>query len=132
MVDPHKKKGHAMRLFCRILIPTLLAVLPAFSFAKTIVFWQPGFPAIDSPAPDDVALHAGFTGAEFVDASQLSSALAATDTDLLVLPYGSAWPETNWNAILRYLDRGGNLVAIGGKPFTRAAYQDASGWHLRS
>jgi hypothetical protein len=35
-------------------------------------------------------------------------------------------------AILQYLDRGGNLLTLGGKPFTRAAYEDASGWHLRA
>ena len=49
-----------------------------------------------------------------------------------MLPYGSAWPEADWAAILQYLDRGGNLIAIGGKPFTRAAFQDADGWHLRT
>ena len=41
-------------------------------------------------------------------------------------------PEADWNAILEYLDRGGNLIVLGGKPFTRAGYKDASGWHLRS
>ena len=66
-----------------------------------------------------------------MDAAQLVPALAAQDTDLLVLPYGSAWPEQDWTAILEYLDRGGNLIVLGGKAFTRAGYQNASGWHLR-
>ncbi len=96
-----------------------------------MVFWQPGFPTADSVTPDAAGLHAAFPGAEFADASQLGTALSAPDTDLLVLPYGSAWPEADWPAILEYLDRGGNLIVLGGKAFTRAGYQDASGWHLR-
>ena len=37
-----------------------------------------------------------------------------------------------WPAILRYLDRGGNLIVLGGKPFTRAAFKSDSGWQLRA
>ena len=121
-----------MRVLLRIFLPLLLVISPAFSFAKTVVFWQPGFPAADSPAPSEAALRTPFGAAEFADAGHLGDALARPETDLLVLPYGSAWPEADWDAILKYLDRGGNLMALGGKPFTRAAFQDASGWHLRA
>ena len=57
--------------------------------------------------------------------------LAAPSTRLLVLAYGSAFPEQAWPAIKHFLDRGGNLLVLGGMPFTRAAYRDPSGWHLR-
>ena len=67
-----------------------------------------------------------------MDAAGLGDALARPETNLLVMAYGSAWPEADWDAILKYLDRGGNLIALGGKPFTRAAFQDTSGWHLRT
>ncbi|HTV83166.1 MAG TPA: cellulase family glycosylhydrolase [Acidobacteriaceae bacterium] len=120
-----------MRTILRFLVPVLVVWAPAASWAKTIVFWQPGFPTADSVAPDSADLRAAFAGAEFADASQLGAALAAPDADLLVLPYGSAWPEQDWTAILEYLDRGGNLMVLGGKAFTRAGYQDGSGWHLR-
>ncbi|HKO13470.1 MAG TPA: hypothetical protein VJV22_15975, partial [Acidobacteriaceae bacterium] len=121
-----------MRAFIRVFLPALMLVLPGFSFAKTVVFWQPGFPAADSPAPAEAGLRAGFADASFVDAAGLAKALASSDTNLLVMPYGSAWPEAEWAAILRYLDRGGNLMVLGGKAFTRAAYEDANGWHLRT
>jgi hypothetical protein len=121
-----------MRALLRIFLPVLVVFSPLFSCAKTVVFWQPGFPAADSPAPAEAHLRAAFTDAEFSDADHLSAALAESETELLVLPYGSAWPEADWDAILHYLDRGGNLLALGGKPFTRAAFQDASGWHLRT
>ena len=122
----------AMRSVIRFLLLVVLALIPSRSFAKTVVFWQPEFPAADSSAPDEAALRAAFAGADFVDAAHLSDALVAPEIDLLALPYGSAWPETDWDAILRYLDRGGNLIVLGGKAFTRAAYEDASGWHLRA
>ncbi|HEX4065089.1 MAG TPA: hypothetical protein VHZ09_03620 [Acidobacteriaceae bacterium] len=77
-------------------------------------------------------MRVGFAGADFVDAAGLKDALVAADTNLLVLPYGSAWPEAEWRPILQYLDRGGNLMVLGGKPFTRAGYQDAGAWHLRT
>lgn len=122
-----------MRYAARFLLPAILALAPAYLFAKTIVFWQPGFPAADSVAPSESGLRAALPGAAFADAAQLPAALAgAGGSDLLVLPYGSAWPEADWNAILGYLDRGGNLLVLGGKPFTRAAYEDAQGWHVRS
>jgi len=121
-----------MRGATRFLIAVIMALIPARSLAKTVVFWQPGFPVADSPAPNEAALQAAFAGAEFLNANQLAGALAAPETDLLVLPYGSAWPEADWDAILKYLDRGGNLIVLGGKAFTRAAYEDASGWHLRA
>jgi hypothetical protein len=107
-------------------------MIPMQSSAKTIVFWQPGFPVADSAMPNETTLRAAFSGAEFADASHLADALSAPETDLLVLPYGSAWPEPEWDAILKYLDRGGNLMVLGGKAFTRAAYEDANGWHLRT
>ncbi|MFP5248814.1 MAG: hypothetical protein ACLGP3_03180 [Acidobacteriota bacterium] len=122
----------AMRYLPSWLLAGVLGLFPSCSFAKTVVFWQPGFPAADSAAPDEATLRAAFAGAEFADVAQLPGALADDGADLLVLPYGSAWPEADWADLLKYLDRGGNLIALGGKPFTRAVYRDASGWHARS
>jgi len=122
----------AQRYVSRLLVPLVLSLLPACSFARTVVFWQSGFPSADSAAPNQAELRAAFAGAGFANAAGLPGALAAADTDLLVLPYGSAWPEPDWDAILQYLDHGGNLLTLGGKPFTRAGYEDASGWHLRA
>jgi len=113
-----------------LLLFAFLPTLAAAHAAKVVVFFEPGFPAADSAAPTEAALHAGFPGATFASASQLAAALA--DADLLVMPYGSAWPEAQWLPILEYLDRGRNLLVLGGKPFTRAAFHDASGWHLRA
>ena len=108
-----------------------MAAAAGHASAATVVLYEPGFPQADTNSVALDALHAGFAAAAFVDATQLPATLADPGTDLLVLPYGSAYPEAAWPAILRYLDRGGNLIVLGGKPFTRAAFRTSSGWQLR-
>ena len=110
----------------------LLFTLSAQAASHTVVFFEPGFPSADSPAVTEGALHVAFANAEFAGVQQLSSALEKPETNLLVMPYGSAYPEAAWPAILRYLDRGGNLLVLGGKPFTRAAHTTGAGWQLRA
>lgn len=115
----------------RLLLFCLLGISSAQAASHTVVFLEPGFPSADSPAVSENGLRAAFVNAEFSGVQQLSAALEKPETDLLLMPYGSAYPEAAWPAILRYLDRGGNLLALGGKPFTRAAYASGSGWQLR-
>jgi len=97
----------------------------------TVVFWEAGFPASDSAPPAPEQLARLFPEARNVGARGLTEALATAATRLLVLPFGSAFPEESWSAIKGFLDRGGNLLVLGGRPFTRAAYHDSEGWHLR-
>jgi hypothetical protein len=112
--------------------PISHAALPAQSTTPSaVVFREPGFPAADSSAPSSAQLAAIFPGAQFSGADHLRDALAAPATRLFVLPYGSAFPEEAWPAIKQFVDRGGNLLVLGGMPFTRAAYHDSTGWHLR-
>jgi len=65
-----------MRVARLVFFVVLLGVLSTPSFAKTVVFWQQGFPAADSPAPSEAGLRAGFADASFVDAAGLGDALA--------------------------------------------------------
>jgi hypothetical protein len=101
------------------------------SMSAAVVFSEPGFPAADSASPSAQQLAAMLPGAQSARADQLQTALAAPATHLLILPYGSAFPEQAWPAIKQFLDRGGNLLVLGGMPFTRVAYRDPNGWHLR-
>ena len=107
----------------------------AQSTANTVVFWEDGFPAADTAPPDRTTL-AALPNARFANAQELSGVLASADTRLLVLPYGSAFPEAAWPAIYAYLQRGGNLLTLGGRPFSRAAYRECDAhnvcaWKLR-
>src|SRR5450432_140936 len=124
----------------RLLLACLAALLagtdsltaqPAANLASTVVLSEPGLPSADSAAPPPGALEAALPEARFASADQLDSILVNTSTRLLVLPYGSAFPEAAWEPIFQFLQRGGNLLVFGGRPFTRAAYRDAGGWKLR-
>src|SRR5579863_2459176 len=99
--------------------------------SAAVVFSEPGFPAADSASPSPQQVSAILPGAQQADADHLQDALTAPSTRLLVLPNGSAFPEQAWPAIKQFLDHGGNLLVLGGRPFTRAAYREPSGWHLR-
>lgn len=116
----------------RLILFCLAFTASAVAASHPIVFVEPGFPSADAASADDAVLHRAFADAEFADAQHLSTALERPEANLLVMPYGSAYPEAAWPAILRYLDRGGNLLVLGGKPFTRAAYKGGSGWQLRA
>src|SRR5215469_6271489 len=118
-----------MQWLLRFILLSALFSSMAFAQAKTIVFYESDFPAADAvPAPRSVLEHA-LPGAQFLSASELKRALPSAS--LLVLPYGSAFPEEAWREIYSFLERGGNLLVLGGRPFTRAAYRDAAGWKLR-
>ncbi len=98
----------------------LFAVMLASSElqAKVVVFWQPGFPTVASQPVDRSSLDKALEGMEpvFADEAALTAPGMLTNTDLLVLPYGSAVPVEPWKSIERYLDGGGNLLVIGGQP----------------
>jgi len=111
-----------------LLCPVLLA---QSSLPAAVVFSEAGFPSADSAAPSAQQLTSLLPGAQVADAGHLREAMAAGSTRLLVLPYGSAFPEEAWPAIHAFLNRGGNLLALGGMPFTRAAYRENGAWHLR-
>lgn len=115
----------AVSLWC----PKLAA--QASAPAPVVVFWEEGFPAGDTAPPGREALASLLPDAAFASIQQLGEALARTETRLFVLPFGSAFPEAQWEAIRSFLERGGNLLVLGGQPFTRAAYRDEKSWGLR-
>jgi len=99
--------------------------------APVVVFWEDGFPVVDTAAPERVELAAVLPEAAFATREQLKEALGSKETRLLVLLYGSAFPEECWAEIYAYLERGGNLLVLGGRPFTRPAYHENGVWKLR-
>jgi len=74
----------------------LVATIPLS--AKIVVFWQNGFPTVDSEAVSHQALQSALQGEEQLyansDALNLPTTLAGAS--LLVLPYGSAFPAERW------------------------------------
>ncbi|MGB7845871.1 MAG: hypothetical protein WBL63_09675 [Candidatus Acidiferrum sp.] len=116
-----------------LLLPFLLAppALQAQKFPATVVWSEMGLPSADSSSPSPTQLEQLFPESQITSTDQLASRLTDPQTRLLILPQGSVIPEAALSAISDFLHRGGNLLVLGGRPFTRAAYHDASGWHLR-
>jgi hypothetical protein len=121
-----------MRRICLGIIFSLIFSLVCASSAQTtpavVVFNQPGFPVIDTAPLPDALLHQAFPNAQFVAAAELAKQLAGNGATLLILPYGSAFPEQQWSAIHNFLLRGGNLLTLGGRPFTRPVRAEDQQW----
>jgi hypothetical protein len=103
----------------RSLVTALFLVLAGVSslFGKVVVFWQEGFPTVASQAVSRGALSQALDAPVLAGIEALRDPATLADTDLLVLPYGSAFPAEDWSAIRAYLRGGGNLLILGGQPF---------------
>jgi hypothetical protein len=101
------------------------------TFSRVVVLNEAGFPTADSAVPSMQKLESALPGARFASADQLTAALQDHSVRLLVLPYGSSFPEARWGEIFSFLQKGGHLLVIGGRPFTRSAFRDSNGWKLR-
>jgi hypothetical protein len=108
--------------------PAALAIEP---FPSVVIFSDAQFPAADSAAPSAEQLAKMLPGAHLARADELGALLNTASARVLVLPYGSSFPEAAWTDIYQFLHHGGNLLVLGGRPFTRSAYRDSSGWKLR-
>jgi hypothetical protein len=103
-------------------VTVFLLLLSSPLVAQVVVFWQPGFPAVSSQPLDRSTLSAALNDLHpafhlsFLDVQALQSPGALANTELLVLPYGSAVPTDAWKAIEAYLQHGGNLLVLGGQP----------------
>ena len=119
----------------RIFVATLAFLLSGLAAAQdksaVVILAEPGFPGADSAVANPQQLARSISGAQPASVEQLRQLLTLPTTALLVLPYGSAFPEEAWPEIHQFLQRGGNLVVLGGQPFTRAAYRDHGSWKLR-
>lgn len=110
-------------------VPLRQAKTPA---PEIIVFWSPNFPVADTASPDRAALASALPNAAFIAEDKLGDSLAADSTRLLILPFGSAFPAESWPAIHSFLERGGNLLVIGGRPFTRPVFKENGAWQLHA
>lgn len=64
----------------------------------------------------------------FLTEQELIARLNARDFDLFINPYGSAFPRRAWNAILKYLQDGGNWLNLGGVPLSLPSRRTGSDW----
>lgn len=107
-------------------------IVPQSRKPRVLVLAEDGFPAADALSVTRAELEKAFQGweAQFQNVSGLEGALSAGSVDLLVTPYGSAFPETAWNAILGFLGSGGSWVNLGGTPLANPVVRENSGWRV--
>ncbi len=106
------------------------AAAEAVRSPRAALFRAPGFPTADAPAIDDATLATALAGlpVETLDSpAALASRLKRADHDVLVLPYGSAFPLEAWAAIREFVRHGGGLVVLGGAPFHQPVRQEKAG-----
>ena len=105
----------------------LLAVVPGYG--GTVVFVEKDFPSAENSAITRPALERAFASLNprFIGLAELRKDNALGEGDLLVLPYGSAFPADAWETISRHMDHG-NLLVLGGRPFFVPVYRDSAGW----
>jgi len=87
---------------------------------KAAIFRAKGFPTVDAPAIPDAVLDEALGGlpmVAFATPAELAEKLRLRNVDVLVLPYGSAFPVSAWQPIRWFVERGGGLVVLGGAPF---------------
>jgi hypothetical protein len=101
----------------------------AFASGKTIVFYDKDFPAVECGTIGRSVLDRALASLHprFVTLDELQSNDSLADGDLLILPYGSAFPADAWNIIQHHLEHG-NLLVLGGRPFFVPVFRDSSGW----
>jgi hypothetical protein len=114
--------------FLALFVPS---AVQAQKYPNIVIWSEPGLPTADSAAASPAQLGQLFPEARMLTADQLPIALSDPQTRLLVLPQGSVFPEADFGTISDFLHRGGNLLVIGGRPFTHSAYRDSTGWHFR-
>ncbi|HSL55350.1 MAG TPA: hypothetical protein VK868_13190, partial [Pyrinomonadaceae bacterium] len=90
------------------------------------LFWEPGFRAIQGADYTLETLQQALKefAVTVLNERDLIAQLNTTRFDLLVMPYGSAFPKRAWPSLFRYLRDGGNWLNLGGVPLSRPVVRD--------
>ena len=109
----------------------LLFTAATTSYGETVVFFEKDFPIVENSTISRSALEGALESLQphFVGLADLQKKDALAEGDLLVLPYGSAFPADAWEAIRHHLDHG-NLLVLGGRPLFVPVYRDSTGWRV--
>lgn len=100
------------------------------AYGKVVVFWQDGFPTLESQPLTQTTLEKALEGWQpvFANLEELSRQETLRDAELLVLPYGSAVPAEGWAAIRRHLEAGSSLLVLGGRALSIPVHRTSGGF----
>ena len=95
---------------------------------RVIIFWEKDFPFIDTAEiPDTRYIIEAMPPMQSVRScgiDDLKTWLNRGSADMLINPYGSAFPREAWEEIHAFLSAGGSLLNIGGSPFSVPVARD--------
>jgi hypothetical protein len=131
--DRDRMTALSLLLLGSLLLPLAAAAAEESRPPRAVLFRAASFPTADAPVIDDATLTTALSGLpiDTIDSpSALAERLKRTDHDVLVLPYGSAFPLEAWPEIRDFVKRGGGLVVLGGAPFHQPVRQEKSSWVL--
>ena len=100
--------------------------------ARVLIFREEGFPFVDTSEIDHQRLIDALPPMESVKSAgvaDLKKLLKRESVDLFINPYGSAFPKDAWPEIYDFLAAGGNLLNLGGAPFSIPVRREGDGWH---
>ncbi len=109
----------------------LTAAYPQQETKKIALFLAKDFPSIDIPAANEPELRrisALYDHDILNSISSLNDNLRSEKYNLLILPYGSAFPLDAWETICGFLESGGSLLYLGGSPFNQPVILKDSVW----
>jgi hypothetical protein len=99
---------------------------------RVALFWEPGVPSIDGLSLTREHLQLALADFDLTSfgAADLGQ-LKVSKFDLLVMPYGSAFPKSSWSYLLNFLREGGNWLNLGGVPFALPVVRSGNDWRVQ-
>lgn len=103
---------------------------PGSGIPRVALFFDKSFPGVDDLHLNQSVLEEAFRDwSPTLLSDRKLAALSESEFDLLVMPYGSAFPKDGWPTIHAYLRAGGNLLWLGGVPFAVPVRYEQGAWH---
>jgi hypothetical protein len=102
--------------------------------ARIAVFWEAGFPEINGCGITSFPMYQALAAFDvtYLSEAELIARLNAESFDLLITPYGSAFPKRAWPTLLRYFRGGGNWLNLGGSPVTTPVIREGTEWRVEN
>jgi hypothetical protein len=131
------------RVFLRLVggaaVTGAIAGIPRSLLARTIpsrdpilVFHDPGFPDVDGIglSRDDINRALGGYAVTYAEGGELAGRLGEGGVRTLVTAHGSCFPKEAWDAIEKFLQRGGAWLNLGGRPLMRPVRREGGAWQV--
>jgi hypothetical protein len=102
------------------------------SSVRVAVFWETAFPSVRGLNVTRELLQQAFGkfNTTYLNANDLAQ-LNPSTFDLLVTPFGEAFPKSAWRYLLAYLRGGGNWLNLGGVPLATPVIQSGNRWRTQ-